>query len=179
MNKHEDAGAGSNVAADASLATVTKLADGESWQVVVPHLFGAEPQVAVTGEYAFPGELRDKLVAAILRGDKIATASLLEEYQRVEEPLPKIGDIEVVIDSDENPVCVTRVTEVLCEPFGKVSDAHAIAEGEGFNDAKTWKSGHKEFWTSPEFVAGMGEPKVMIDDDTVVVLVSMEVIAKL
>lgn len=179
MNKHEDAGAGSNVAADASLATVTKLADGESWQVVVPHLFGTKPQAAVTGEYAFPGELRDKLVAAILGGEKTATASLLEEYQRGEEPLPKMGDIEVVIDSDENPVCLTRVTNVRCEPFGNVSDEHAIAEGEGFNDAEAWRVAHKEFWTSPEFVAGMGEPKVMIDDATVVVLVSMEVIAKL
>lgn len=179
MNNHEVAGAGSNAAADATLASVARHTDSESWQVVVPHLFGAEPQVAVTGEFAFPGELRDKLVAAILRGDKIATASLLEEYQRVEEPLPKIGDIEVVIDSDENPVCVTRVTEVLCEPFGQVTDVHAIAEGEGFNDAEAWKVGHKEFWTSPEFRADMGEPEVLIDDDTVVVLVSMEVIAKL
>lgn len=179
MNRHEEAGAGSNVAADASLATVTKLVEGESWQVVVPHIFGTKPQAAVTGEYAFPGELRGKLVSAILRGEKTATASLLEEYQRAGEPLPKIGDMEVVIDSDENPVCLTRVTGVHCEPFGNVSDEHAVAEGEGFNDAEAWKSGHKEFWTSPEFVADMGEPEVEINDATLIVLVSIEVIAKL
>lgn len=179
MNRHEGAGAGNNAAADASLAIVTKLADGESWQVVVPPLFGTKPQAAVTGEYAFPGELRDKLIAAILRGEKTATASLLEEYQRAGEPLPKIGDMEVVLDSDEKPVCLTRITGVCCEPIGKVSDEHAIAEGEGFEDAKAWQIAHKEFWKSPEFVADMGEPEVKINDDTVVVLVSMEVIAKL
>ncbi|MEY8578826.1 ASCH domain-containing protein [Corynebacteriaceae bacterium 6-324] len=179
MNKHVEARTTSNAAADATLASVAKNPDGESWQVVVPHLFGTEPQVAVTGEYVFSGELREKMVAAIVRGEKTATASLLEEYQRGEEPLPKMGDMEVVIDSYAKPVCLTRVTDVYCEPFGNVSDEHAIAEGEGFNDAEAWRVAHKEFWTSLEFVAGMGEPEVMLDDATVVVLVSMEVIAKL
>lgn len=179
MNRHKEASAESKTVADASLATLTKNADGESWQVVVPHLFGTEPQVAITGEYAFPGDLRDKLVAAILRGEKTTTASLLEEYQRAGEPLPKIGELEVVIDSDEKPVCLIRVTDVFCEAFGNVSDDHAIAEGEGFADAKAWQIAHREFWTSPEFVADLGDPEFIINDDTVVVLISMEVIAKL
>lgn len=179
MNNQEVAGAGSNAAADATLASVAKHTDGESWQVVVPHLFGTKPQTAVTGEYAFPGPLRDKLVAAILRGEKTATASLMEEYQRGEEQLPMVGDIEVVIDSDEKPVCLTEITDVSCEPFGKVSVVHAIAEGEGFSDAEAWRIAHREFWTSAEFVADMGDPEVIINDSTVVVLVSMEVIAKL
>ena len=59
MDNHEVAGAGSNAAADATLASMAKRTDGESWQVVVPHLFGTKPQTAVTGEYAFPGPLRD------------------------------------------------------------------------------------------------------------------------
>lgn len=179
MNRHDETGAESNAAADASLVTVTKHSDGESWHVLVPHLYGAKPQVATTGEYAFPGPLRNKLVAAILRGEKTATASLFEEYGRATEPLPKIGDLEVVIDSDEKPVCLARVTDVHCEPFGNVSDEHAIAEGEGFADAEAWRIAHREFWMSPEFIADMGDPEVIISDDTAVVLVSMEVIAKL
>ncbi len=38
-------------------------------------------------------ELRRKLVAAVLRGDKIATASLREEYvPHTDEPLPELGE---------------------------------------------------------------------------------------
>ena len=51
------------------------------------------------GEFAFPGPLRDQLVAAILDGTKTTTTGLAEDYEREGEPLPRPGDREVVIDS--------------------------------------------------------------------------------
>lgn len=45
-------------------------------------------------EFAFPGPLRDRLVAAILDGSKTATSSLAEEYERLGERLPVAGDLE-------------------------------------------------------------------------------------
>ena len=179
MSSHEKSATGSSAAADASLASAVKNMDGKTWQVMVPRQYGEEVQVATTGEYAFPGPLRKRLVAAILRGEKTATASLLEEYQRGGEPLPKLGDVEVVVDSAGKPVCLTEVTEVVYSPFAKVTDEHAVAEGEGFTNAEEWRVTHREFWTSREFIADMGEPEVLIDENTMVVLVSMEVIAKL
>lgn len=179
MSRHDKPANGSSSAADASLASAVKNMDGQTWRVSVPHLYGEEVQVATTGEYAFPGPLRNRLVAAILRGEKTATASLLEEYQRGGEPLPKLGDVEVVIDSAGEPVCLTEVTEVVCSPFVKVTDEHAVAEGEGYTNAEEWRVAHREFWTSREFIADMGEPEILIDGNIMVVLVSMEVIAKL
>ena len=43
-------------------------------------------------EFGFPGQLRDKLVAAVLRGEKTATASLRAEYApEGEDELPRAG----------------------------------------------------------------------------------------
>jgi hypothetical protein len=39
-------------------------------------------------EFAFPGPLRDQLVAAILAGEKTTTTGLVAEYEREGEPLP-------------------------------------------------------------------------------------------
>ena len=49
--------------------------------------------------YAFPGPLRDALVAAILDGTKTSTTSIAREYELDNEPLPEVGDRGVVVDS--------------------------------------------------------------------------------
>lgn len=48
-------------------------------------------------EFAFPGPLRDRLVGAVLRGEKTATCSLLVEWES--EPLPVVGERHAVIDT--------------------------------------------------------------------------------
>lgn len=128
------------------------------------------------GEYAFPGPLRDKLVAAILSGEKTATAGLAEEYRRCDEPLPQVGDLEAVVDSAGHVVCVTRTTAVDLVRLGDVNDEHAHREGEGYATAADWRRGHEAFWTSSEYVTDLGEPAVELDDDTVVVCTTFEVI---
>ncbi len=42
-------------------------------------------------EFAFPGPLRDQLVAAILAGAKTTTTGLAADYEREGEPLPEPG----------------------------------------------------------------------------------------
>jgi uncharacterized protein YhfF len=42
-------------------------------------------------EFAFPGPLRDQLVAAILAGDKTTTTGLVADYEHRNEPLPSPG----------------------------------------------------------------------------------------
>ncbi len=44
-----------------------------------------------TAEFAFPGRLRDRLVAAILDGSKTSTTGLAVEYELEDEPLPQVG----------------------------------------------------------------------------------------
>lgn len=130
-------------------------------------------------EFAFPGPLRDQLVGAILSGAKTATASLREEYVREGAAPPVVGAEETVVDSDERPVAVIRTTGVQVVRLADVSDGHARAEGEGHPDAAAWREGHEEFWGSVEFIAGLGEPRIKIDDDTEVVCETFEVVRRL
>ena len=48
-----------------------------------------DPADLPRNEFAFPGPLRDKLVAAILDGSKTATTGLLIDYEHEGEPLPR------------------------------------------------------------------------------------------
>ncbi len=44
-------------------------------------------------EFGFTGtDLRDRLVAAILGGDKTSTSSLLSDYEQEGEALPEVGE---------------------------------------------------------------------------------------
>ncbi|MGO4956229.1 ASCH domain-containing protein [Luteococcus sp. Sow4_B9] len=129
-----------------------------------------------TGEYAFPGPLRDRLVAAILSGEKTATAWLAEEAERFDDEPTLPGHREVVVDSQREPVCVTEVTEVREVRLAEVDDAHARAEGEGHADAAAWREAHERFWSSPEFLEAIGDPPIQLDDDTPVVCCRFTVI---
>lgn len=120
-------------------------------------------------EFAFPGPLRDKLVAAILNGDKTTTSSLLEQYERNGDDLPQAGDRSVLVDSDDKEVAVLRTTSVELVPLSEISVEHAQSEGEGFTTVTQWREGHEEFWTSSEFTTAYGEPPIALTENTIVV----------
>lgn len=118
-------------------------------------------------EFAFPGPLRDRLVALILAGVKTSTSCLLAEYAPGENPRTDIGRLEAVIDSSGNIVCVIRILDIQVVRLADVSDAHAIAEGEGFRNAHEWRVAHERFWSSAPLIDLIG--RVDITDDTQVV----------
>lgn len=122
-------------------------------------------------EFAFPGPLREQLVAAILDGSKTTTASLLEEYQVLDEPLPQGSQRTAVIDSAGRRVAAIDTTQVLVVPLGEVSVEHAIAEGEGSTSVAEWRAGHERYWTSPE----LGYTP-QLTDATMVVLETFQVV---
>ena len=121
------------------------------------------------GEFAFPGPLRDQLVAAILSGAKTTTSGLLIGYQRDGEPLPRRGDRWVVIDSAAEPVTLIEVVAVRVIRLGDVDLPHAVGEGEGFSTVAEWRAAHEAFWHSDELRAELGDPAFTVSDDTQVV----------
>ena len=133
--------------------------------VIIP----AVPEGLPKAEFGFPGPLRDKLVAAILRGEKTASAGLFEEFKREALPIVEPGSRELVVDSDGQGVAVIENFEVEIKRMGDVDLAFAIDEGEGFETVEQWRDAHTRFFTSPETVALLGDPPVTIDDDTLVV----------
>ncbi len=124
-----------------------------------------EPRKA---EFAYPGPLRDRLVAAILDGRKTATTGLLLAYEQEGEPLPVAGERSVVVDSGDRPVAVIEVTEVRVVPLGEVPLAHVRDEGEGHETVAEWRAAHEEFWLGEESQAALGA--FTVDDTTAVVL---------
>ena len=131
------------------------------------------------GEFAFPGPLRDQLVAAILNGSKTSTTTALIEFEVEQEELPRVGEREVVVDSEGRGVAVIELTEVRMARLADVDLQHAIDEGEGFTTVAQWRAGHEDFWHSPDMRAYMNDPEFTVDDTTMLVLQRFKVIAAL
>lgn len=121
-------------------------------------------------EFAFPGPQRDALVSAVLSGQKVATTSLLLEYELDGEPLPVPGQHSIVVDSSNRPVAVIETISVSVVRLGEVDARHAVDEGEGFSSVAEWRVGHEEFWHSDEVRGAVGDPTFRVNQDTPVVL---------
>ena len=129
-------------------------------------------------EFGFPGALRDRLVAAILRGEKTSTTGLYEEYLREGTPVEAVGQRELVVDSAGRGVAVIETTGVEVKRLADVDLEFAIDEGEGFETLEQWRDAHLRFFTSPEMTAALGDPPVEIDDDTLVVCSRFRVVER-
>jgi uncharacterized protein YhfF len=119
-------------------------------------------------EFAFPGPLRDRLVAAILSGAKTSTSALVLDYERANEALPSVGRLEAVVDSDDRRVAAIELTEVRVVRLADVDLQHVLDEGEGDESVAQWRAGHEGFWHSAEVRAELGDPSFTVNDDTLV-----------
>lgn len=139
----------------------------------------AEIAALPKAEFAFPGPLRDQLVAAILSGAKTSTTGLVVDYEHEGEALPEVGERSVVIDSDERPVAVIETTEVRVVPLAEVDLEHAIDEGEGDRSIASWRANHESFWHSAEMREALDDPGFTVDDATLTVLQRFRLVADL
>lgn len=117
--------------------------------------------MAETLRFGYHGDrgLGDRLLAAVLRGEKTATSSLAVEY-RSGDPLPRVGQRLTLIDHEGRPHGVVETTRVTIIALSLVGDDVARDEGEGFADAAEWRRDHVRFWNEvAELVrADAGDP---------------------
>jgi uncharacterized protein YhfF len=114
-------------------------------------------------------DLRRELAAAVLRGEKTATAGLREEYApHTQEPLPRAGDRFVLLGFDDEPVAVVETTDVRVVRAADVDVAFARDEGEGFETIADWRRAHERFWSDRE-----------IADDTLIVAERFRLVERL
>ncbi|WP_327307546.1 ASCH domain-containing protein [Streptomyces sp. NBC_01298] len=130
-------------------------------------------------EFAFPGPLRDALVAAVLSGAKTTTTAVLADYEAAGDPLPVAGERMVIVDSAGRPVGVLEVTDVRVLRLADVDLRHALDEGEGFASVAEWRSGHEDFWHGPQMREALGDPHFTVDDDTPVVAERFRLVTRL
>ena len=96
--------------------------------------------------------MANELATLVLNGVKIATASAYQLYELENSPLPPIGGLNIILDSDNNAICITETTKVYTCPFLEVSEEHAFKEGEGDKSLSYWRKVHRDFF-SREFRA--------------------------
>ncbi|EHO50269.1 ASCH domain-containing protein [Lentilactobacillus kisonensis] len=89
--------------------------------------------------------MADKLADLVERRIKTATTSALDTYES-DEPLPRIGDYNIILNSKGIPVCVTQTKAVEVLPFKWVSAEHAFHEGEGDRTLTYWRGVHESFF---------------------------------
>ena len=90
------------------------------------------------------GAEADWLADLVVEGKKTATCSAHVWYEFENEPLPHVGQYNIVLDAKEQPVAIIRVTEVTIVPMNEVPEDFALAEGEG--DYEFWWTAHEKFF---------------------------------
>ena len=95
--------------------------------------------------YDGDGGLGDRLLAAVLRGEKTATSSLAVEYL-LDEPLPRVGERLNLVDHGGRVHGLMETTLVTITPLHLIGDQVAKDEGEGFADATDWRRAQIALW---------------------------------
>lgn len=103
-------------------------------------------KVIVSG-YGDSAEQSRELLALIACGQKRAGTGLLFAYEADDDAIPEVGDIEVVMDHQNEPALITRVTRTEIVPFHAVSAEYAAIEGEGDGSLQFWREAHRAFFT--------------------------------
>ena len=116
----------------------------------------------------------DLLADLVLQGEKTATASAYPLYEIENEPLPNVGEYNIILDSKENAICITQTTKVYVEKFKDVSKEHAFKEGEGDKSLFCWRKCHEYFFTTC-----MAEIGRKFSEDMKVVCEEFEVVFKI
>ena len=110
---------------------------------------GTDPETPY-GAFAFGNTeaMADELAHLVLQGKKTGTSSGYELYflPGETETVPQIGQIDIVLDGREQPVCVVQNIAITVLPFKEVSDEQARKEGEGDLSLAYWRRVHLKFW---------------------------------
>lgn len=92
------------------------------------------------------GAAANNLAALVMIGAKTATASSYERYQLEDEPAPEVGEYSVILDANEEALCIIKDIKVEAIPYKEVSSEQAYKEGEGDRTLEYWRSVHWPFF---------------------------------
>jgi len=127
-----------------------------------------------SSDYFCADEVNANLCAdLILKGQKVATCSMMYWYEVEGEPLPSVGHLQVVTDWNHKPVCIIETTWVSECKFSNVTEAFAAKEGEGDLSLDWWRKAHWEFFSKECLEAG-----IQPTEDMLLVLEQFKVVYK-
>lgn len=118
------------------------------------------------------GDDPDKLAELVKEGIKTATSSLGYWYDvDPDEEEPQMGEISIILDSNDEAVCIIRTTAVNKMPFCEVTEEHAYKEGEGDRSLKYWREVHRDFFTRE-----LAEEGKIFDENMLVICEEFQVV---
>lgn len=100
------------------------------------------------GAFGDSAELSNEMLDLIRSGQKRGGACLLWTYEALNEALPLVGEIEIVLDHLNEPALIFRVVNVEAKPFCEVGADFAAVEGEGDGDGSLeyWRQEHWKYF---------------------------------
>ena len=119
------------------------------------------------------GEAPDKLADLVLQKIKTATCSAYDLYLINNEPLPQAGDHSVILNSNDDAICIIKTLKDYVTAFNQVSEEHAFKEGEGDRSLEYWRKVHISFLTNE-----LASVNKNFDENTKVVCEEFEVVYK-
>ncbi len=119
------------------------------WNSYVATLKPSEiPQdLFVEASYAGHRNITDTLLNLYLAGKKSAGSSVLEDFLTVGDPVPRVGNFWILLDSHDEPRLILRTERIETHKFKDVPLSVALAEGEGDLSLEYWREGHARFYT--------------------------------
>ena len=84
-------------------------------------------------------KMANELARIVLSGVKTATSSLLWAAEQAQQPIVQTGDLSIVTDWQQRPLCITLSTEVTITPFKDVDAQFAYEYGEGERTLAWWQ----------------------------------------
>ncbi|MEO6696279.1 MAG: ASCH domain-containing protein [Ignavibacteria bacterium] len=104
---------------------------------------------------------------------KKATASLLFWYDKGEEVMPEVSDINIITDWSGMAQCIIRTVKVTILSFKEVTAEMAYKEGEGDRSLEYWKNAHVNF-----FIRDLKNENLKFTEDLKIVFEEFEMIYK-
>lgn len=106
---------------------------------------GSMPEAWMFGDGANT-EMADDLVNLVLEGKKRGTCSVFDFYRISGDPLPQIGQYDIVLNGKSEPVAVIQIKKIEIVKMDDVTEEFALSEGEGDLTYQYWYNEHKKFF---------------------------------
>jgi uncharacterized protein YhfF len=91
--------------------------------------------------------LADELGQLVLGGFKSARSSALWQWEAEGKLLPQPGQMTVLLDGKDQPLCIIETTQVWVCRFNMVDEEFADAEGEGDHSLEYWRDAHARYFS--------------------------------
>ncbi len=118
------------------------------WEKYLETLTKQEHPINPNVEASFAGnkEITDELLQLYLSGRKTAGSSIVEDFMSAGDPLPKVGNYWIFLNSKNEPSCILKTVKIVMNKFRDVPVEIAIAEGEGDMSLEYWRKVHEEIY---------------------------------